>query len=175
MLSTQKLSTGQIGLPATKKCRACHETKPLTDFHKDNNKKDKLTCECKVCRCAKQKVAHRKNPHLAILHQVKSRAKRKGWDFNLDEDYIRSIDRDVCPYLEIPIFWRKGFSTSNVRMADSKSIDRIDSAKGYVKGNIIVCSMRANMILSNATAAEMALITVNFHRILNDITTTTPD
>ncbi len=102
----------------------------------------------------------------------KARAKKKGWDFNLDEEHLKSLDTDVCPYLEIPIFWRYGKSTQGNPQGDSKSLDRIDSAKGYVKGNVIICSTRANMILSNATAAEMALITVNFHRILNERPTT---
>jgi len=51
--------------------------------------------------------------------------------------------------------------------SDSKSIDRIDSAKGYVKGNLIICSDRANMILSNATVEEMETIARNFKRIFN--------
>ena len=84
---------------------------------------------------------------------------------------------DTCPYLEVPM--RRYFVTAgNGRGGpqpkdDSISLDRIDSSRGYVPGNIIVCSWRANNLLSNATANEMALLTINFHRILNDSTITT--
>lgn len=101
-----------------------------------------------------------------LLSKVKCRVKKKGWGFNIDEDYLRSLDRDICPYLEIPIFWRSG---QGIRggSSDSKSLDRIDSAKGYVKGNLIICSMKANTILSNATVEEMETIARNFKRIFN--------
>ena len=108
----------------------------------------------------------RANPFAALLASVKTRAKRKGLDFDIDEDYLRSLDRDVCPYLEIPIYWKNGYG-NGVQSSDSKSLDRIDSQRGYVKGNLIICSMRANQILSNATAEEMEIITRNFKRIIN--------
>ena len=37
---------------------------------------------------------------------------------------------------------------------DSPSFDRVDSSKGYVKGNVIVCSWRANRIKNDGTAEE---------------------
>lgn len=51
---------------------------------------------------------------------------------------------------------------------DCITLDRIDSSKGYTPDNIIVCSWRANNLLKDATAAEMALLAINFHRILNN-------
>lgn len=41
------------------------------------------------------------------------------------------------------------------------SLDRIDSTKGYVRGNVMVISHRANRIKSNATAEELVLIGTN--------------
>jgi hypothetical protein len=37
----------------------------------------------------------------------------------------------------------------------SYSLDRIDSDKGYVKGNVQVISYRANMLKSNASIEEL--------------------
>ena len=163
------LSTKQDlpGPTATKHCPHCHEDKPVTDFYNNKHQVDGLQYNCKLCQISAQKKRHLANPFKPLLCNCKNRARRKGWEFNLDEDYLRSIDRDICPYLEIPIYWLKGQGLG-ARQDNSKSLDRIDSAKGYIKGNVIICSNRANQILSNATAAEMALITVNFHRILND-------
>lgn len=41
---------------------------------------------------------------------------------------------------------------------DSYSLDRIDSSRGYVKGNIWVISLRANRIKNDSTVEELRLI-----------------
>ncbi len=165
MLSTQKHSTGLIGLPVTKTCSDCGLDLPLTSYHKSRH-------YCKQCKYKSDRERRKINPWGYATANAKYRAKKKGLEFNITPEYIKSIDTDTCPYLNIPIFWNVSTSTDGRAVDNSKSIDRIDSSKGYVKGNVIVCSWRANSILSNATAAEMALITVNFHRILNERPTT---
>jgi hypothetical protein len=140
--------------------------KPLSEYHKNRGKKDGLQSECKVCLKEKKSKRHIANPFAALLVSVKCRAKRKGLDFDIDEDYLRSLDCDICPYLKEPIYWRYGRGKPG-GSNDSKSLDRINSAKGYVRGNLIICSMRANQILSNATAKEMEIIARNFKRVIN--------
>jgi hypothetical protein len=41
----------------------------------------------------------------------------------------------------------------------SPSLDRIDNALGYVKGNVRIISFRANALRSNATLEELQAIT----------------
>ena len=95
-----------------------------------------------------------------MLKDCRRRAASKGYDFDLDLDYLQGIDQDVCPYLLHPI------EHLNPDMAWSKSIDRIDTNKGYVKGNVIICSWRANRLLSDGTLDELTLLVHNFRRIL---------
>mgnify|MGYP007075817688 CR=1 FL=1 len=38
------------------------------------------------------------------------------------------------------------------------SLDRIDSSKGYIKGNVWVISLRANRIKNDSTPQELRLI-----------------
>ena len=50
--------------------------------------------------------------------------------------------------------------------ASSASIDRIDSRKGYVPGNVRVLSHRANMLKTNAQPLETLRLAVDAARIL---------
>lgn len=40
----------------------------------------------------------------------------------------------------------------------SPSLDRVDNTRGYVPGNVLVISWKANQIKSNATLAELESI-----------------
>ena len=54
-----------------------------------------------------------------------------------------------CPILGIELDY---FADS--KQENSPSFDRVDNSKGYVKGNVIVCSWRANRIKNDGTAEE---------------------
>ena len=56
-----------------------------------------------------------------------------------------------CPILGIKLdYFVKGAPTEN-----SPSFDRIDSSKGYVKGNVQIISNKANIMKSNASLEEI--------------------
>ena len=54
-----------------------------------------------------------------------------------------------CPILGIELDYYAESIQDN-----SPSFDRVDPSKGYVKGNVVVMSMRANRIKNNGTAEE---------------------
>lgn len=56
-----------------------------------------------------------------------------------------------CPVLGIPLVRRKGRGVAD----HSPTLDRLIPAKGYVRGNVMVISMRANRIKSDATLEEL--------------------
>ena len=66
---------------------------------------------------------------------------------------------DKCPLLGIDIIPKAKDRTH------SPSLDRIDSQKGYIKGNVQIISNRANRIKSDATIEEIELL-LNFMRRL---------
>jgi hypothetical protein len=54
-----------------------------------------------------------------------------------------------CPMLGIELDYFAERTQEN-----SVSFDRIDSSKGYIKGNVIICSWRGNRIKNDGTAEE---------------------
>lgn len=88
------------------------------------------------------------NPARAMLNRVKHRATAEGLEFNLELSDL--VIPTHCPALGIPLKVGQG------RQADaSPSLDRIDPAKGYIKGNVVVISFLANRIKSNGTAQQV--------------------
>lgn len=85
-----------------------------------------------------------------VLMSAKSRAKAKGVPFDIELSDI--VIPDVCPVLGIPLFW--GDKLTN----NTPSIDRLIPEKGYVKGNCVVISMKANRLKNNATKEELEAI-----------------
>jgi hypothetical protein len=84
------------------------------------------------------------------LPSLRYRAKQKNFPFDLTvEDLILAYNK-TCPYLGMEL---RIDAPPNSR--NSLSIDRIDSSKGYVKGNIEIISTQANKMKDNATRDEL--------------------
>ena len=92
-------------------------------------------------------------PECRLVEAAKAVAKVKGLPFNITSDYVKSIWKDTCPILGIPLF-----RDSNVRTDNSPSLDRIIPVKGYTIGNVHIISWRANRIKNDATHEELAKI-----------------
>jgi hypothetical protein len=93
------------------------------------------------------------NPIRFLLSGAKSRAKKKGLDFNIDKSDINVPI--VCSILGIPIIKEYKKGTKGGPTSNSPSLDRIDNLKGYVKGNVRVISHKANTMKHNATPEEL--------------------
>lgn len=79
--------------------------------------------------------------------------------FNIDLSDI--VIPKVCPILGIPL--TKG--VKRVPCNNSPSLDRIDSTKGYVKGNVQVISHRANRLKSDASLQELQLVMAHLQKL----------
>ena len=130
----------------SKKCGKCSETKNVSEFNLNRASKDGRECKSNYARFSKE------NNTLGImLRGTKSRAKAKNLDFNITKSDIHLPNK--CPILGIELHIGKGKSTPN-----SPTIDRIDSSKGYIKGNVQIISHRANTMKSDATLDEIRLL-----------------
>jgi hypothetical protein len=98
------------------------------------------------------------NPSKYLVGMAKYRAKKAGLVFS-----ITSRDIDIpkfCPVLGIELGPVGGGNRSN-----SPSIDRIDNSKGYIPGNVLVVSHRANCLKRDATLLEMQRIADFYTRL----------
>lgn len=163
----------------TRICKRCNEEKMLEKFPSSKSKLADGTIKsyrehvCYSCKHLKEyaqglekdpefrkkkreykRSYNRNNPKAKLLWNAKSRAKKLGFDFNLTID---DIDIPlVCPLLHIEL--RSGDGTI---VDTSPSLDRINSKKGYVKGNVWVISHKANTMKSDATLGELELLVTN--------------
>lgn len=86
---------------------------------------------------------------------AKYRADKKGLEYSI-------TPRDLflpscCPVFKTPFVRGDYFKAA--------SLDRIDSSKGYVKGNVVVISRRANSLKSDGTLQELKAICDFYERL----------
>lgn len=170
-----------------RKCTKCNQEKELDCFNKSTKRLDKLDTQCKSCRSEYKKSRKdldnktrrtkralkkdivnlqqynyaRANPEWYLLTKAKERARLKGLEFNIEISDI--VIPEYCPILEIKLV--KGTSKDYQK---SPSIDRVDSSKGYIKGNIRVISALANTMKSSASKELLETFSKNILTYLNN-------
>lgn len=106
-------------------------------------------------RKAQQRRSKERNPERTwagyAVRDARNRAKKKEVLFDIDVNYIVQILTPRCPVYGTEFQWignRKVLPTS-------ATLDRIDPSKGYVKGNLVVISSKANNIKSAYKSADL--------------------
>lgn len=90
----------------------------------------------------------RRDPRRELLRNAKQTARRKGLPFDLTVNDITMPE--FCPAIGVRLVKGVGIRTDS-----SPSIDKIVPALGYVRGNVVVVSWKANRIKNDATIAEL--------------------
>jgi len=113
----------------------------------------------KYCSPEARRAQHRKDPRKVMLVNARKRAKDNGQEFNINYEDV--VVPHTCPLLDIPLF------VSNSKVGpNSPTIDRIQCSKGYVKGNVMVISHKANTAKSSLTLEELEILVRNLKRVL---------
>lgn len=123
------------------------EPRPRKRFHSRN-------CQMRTYMFPRNKANRLANPRQAIRDRAKQTAKNRNIEFELTVEDIPEIP-EFCPVFPwVKLEHRTGKGRKG-NFPNSPSIDRIDSSKGYVRGNIRIISLRANMLKSSdGTARE---------------------
>jgi len=147
----------------TKVCSKCGFPKPLGDFSPHPACKDGRRGTCKSCASAfsSEWQLTKKNTLLGrlkyLLSTVKSRARTKNLQFDLDIGYLAKQYEDqggLCAITRI-----KFNNDSESRISPyALSIDRIRPKDGYVRGNIQFVLMAVNLAKSDWDIQELAPI-----------------
>ena len=131
----------------------------------DESKRFTVCIECEKARFYKR---YRLNPVPQLIYNFKKRAKVQNVPFDLKPQDIKdklNSSGKICPVLGIKMQISK-FGSKNADFAPS--IDRIDPKKGYVKGNMIVVSMRANRIKTDALPEEIKKVAYFYEKLLKN-------
>ena len=111
----------------------------------------------------KGKEYYRRRLKNRLVNSARARSRSHGYEFDITEaDFIIPA---FCPLLGIPMVVNEKGSTKE----NSFSLDRIDSSKGYIKGNVKVISKQANIMKNNANKEELLLFSLNIKAYLENI------
>jgi hypothetical protein len=154
-----------------KECKACGLVKSITEFKARCYAKKTFDSMCRKCRNVRNGELRnhlanrdqstrwraelaRTNPAKLLWFRAKTRAIQNGTEFTISPDDITITKH--CPVLGIELTFE--FSNSGlgrrVYRDNVASLDRIDSSKGYIPGNVCVISRKANTIKNCGTAEE---------------------
>ena len=94
--------------------------------------------------------------HLMKIRQNLRKRISSGIKVNVDVKYLDKIfpKNFICPALGVKMSWGGGYENK----FSSPSMDRIDPKKGYVEGNIVWISNKANTIKSDSSVKELEKI-----------------
>jgi hypothetical protein len=136
-----------------KKCPKCNIDKSRSEFYENKVRKDGLAGRCIKCtkevtdkwrKTNKDKVTGQweswktTNRERYMWGKAKSSAAKDKREFNIESSDI--VIPEKCPV----------FNTEwTIRGPQAPSLDRIDSNKGYIKGNVQVISWKANNLKGN--------------------------
>jgi hypothetical protein len=150
-----------------KVCKECNQSLNLNKFSliekwnvnsgtKDICKK----CSTKIRQTEKLNRDWKVDAAKLLYKNIKSRCKRTGREFSIELEDI--IIPEKCP-----VFGFELKREDKQTWMSAPSVDRIDSSKGYIKGNVTVVSRRANILKRDATVEELELL-LNYYKTLRN-------
>jgi len=150
-----------------KVCEECNQSLNLNKFSliekwnvnsgtKDICKK----CSTKIRQTEKLNRDWKVDAAKLLYKNIKSRCKRTGREFSIELEDI--IIPEKCP-----VFGFELKREDKQTWMSAPSVDRIDSSKGYIKGNVTVVSRRANILKRDATVEELELL-LNYYKTLRN-------
>ena len=113
----------------------------VTDLFKDRIDKEtdmnSYSQESKTCEVTEEQVINK-------FISLRASAKHRKLEFNLSLLSVRNLLRG-----------ERCFYTGKILSKEYKSVDRVDSSKGYVKGNVVLCDVRLNKLKADLNILDI--------------------
>lgn len=156
-----------------KQCRTCGEVKDFSEYY-FREKPSKPRLDCKICESKQHheyKIKHReelaqkarewynknnkrglqvrrayRETEIGKYRTWKTSARGRGIEWALSDEYLNSLPR-TCYYTGEPLTFKSN-------LPNTISLDRLDSSKGYIEGNVVFCCWRVNQAKNNMSISE---------------------
>ena len=151
------------GVPCCQ-CQLCAEDKPTTEFYPNKSSSNGLRSNCKACQRLQNTTSdslqykreynrkqRREDPRIRMYDKAKNSSKDKGLPFSI-------VPADIIIPNKCPVFNTPFELGDKIQCHNSPSLDRVVPKLGYVPGNIVVISDKANRAKRDATLAELESI-----------------
>lgn len=141
-------------------CNRCKRYKLKKDMYLNTSSITRRDLSCIICSKTRAKQYRHDNPEKRMLNDARKRAKNKGLEFNIGIEDI-TIPK-YCPILELELDTKATYLTRDF----APSLDRIDSTRGYIKGNVRVISFLANSVKRNLTLDLLKKLSTNLPKYM---------
>ena len=147
-------------------CSSCLTLKSIDGFYRNGfrvNGLPKFNSWCKECRLEKVKTKYREDTQYAksiikvrsksprsYLSYLLSKAKQRKKEVEINLDYLENLWNEQNGKCALT----NDYMTYSVGDINSVSIDRIDSSKGYIEGNVQLVKKKVNIAKSDMTTEE---------------------
>ena len=123
------------------KCRYCGDEDP-----------EHFGSQHTICKkCYNKLDRNRRSMSERLLKASKQNAKQQGYDHDLTQEYIQQLldeQHGKCKYTGVLL------ENDRKDKLTYPTIDRIDSSKGYIQGNVCICTWYANTMKSNLSIEQ---------------------
>lgn len=156
-LGAGKVSHQTINSVVSKWCSVCSRHKPLDEFNRASKAWDGLAGWCRQCSATKNKEKYHKYSNKtmkAVFREMKTRSAKRGWDFAITEGCVNQLwakQNGRCYYSGVEL-------TTSISDPNKMSIDRIDSTKGYIRDNVVLCTVRINLMKRDMSMQEFLTV-----------------
>lgn len=139
-----------------KTCSKCKIEKELTEFY-FNKKRDSFEASCKPCRQKSVEKYLENNDNLKHIFYSRVSNIKARINYELEDDFrdylieLWNKQNGKCFYSGVDMIL-KGYGKN---INNAMTIDRVDSSRGYVKGNVVLCCSIINKMKQNLTIEEL--------------------
>lgn len=148
----------------TKVCPTCRETLPLEQFYEQAQGRLGRRNQCIDCVAESGKKSRAASPRNRLangLSTARVSSRKRGLPCEISLEHLVSLwerQRGKCHYTGVTL------SFDGLGRPESVSLDRVDSTKGYVADNVVLCCNIVNLMKNKMTVDEL----VGWcHRIIN--------